>query len=184
MTDSKDRLRPVHAWFEKPAWDWLLVLIVVAVMALTSMSAGAFGIQEIPNDTRRALYQTTTTICGTLLGLTLTSVSILNTALQRETSSLTPWASGSQMRGTIAGMFFSSVRALAIGVLVGLVALIGDSEANTGSPWIQIVLMSAAVLVGARMVRMLWALSLIVRTPSATPSTVSGTRPPVTDDEY
>lgn len=184
MTNARDRLRPVHIWFEKPAWDWLLVLTVVAVLALTSMSAGDFGIQEIPTDTRRALYQTVTTICGTLLGLTLTSVSILNTALQRETSSLTPWASGSPMRGTIAAMFFSSVRALAVGVLAGLIALIGDSDAKVGSPWVQILVVSTAVLVAARMMRMLWALSLIVRAPSAAPSTAHVTRPPVTDEEY
>lgn len=182
MTIPKDRLRPVHAWFERTAWDWLLVTGTVALAALISLGAGAYGTQEVAPDTRRALYQTVTTITGTLLGLTLTSVSILNTALQRETSTLTPWTGASPMRGTIASMFFGSVRALGIGVVVGLVALVGDSEAKTGSPWTQIALTAAMVLVTARVTRMLWALSLIVKAP--VPSTPARPRPPVTDEEY
>ncbi len=176
--------KSVGYWFAKPWVDWLLLALAAGICICISWRHGAWGLENLKPETRRALYQTLTTISGTLLGLTLTSISVLNSALRQSMSSVAARLVTPARKQAVARLFFAAVRGLAASLGVSLYALLSDSEAPTGRPLVQAVVLAVVVLSCLRIARTLWALSLIVSASSVAPMESSTPRPAITDDEY
>lgn len=175
---------PVGAWFQAPAWD----LAAAAVAAMTAFSLAVwvenFGLQQLAPDTRRAVYQTVSTVTGTLLGLVLTSISVLNTVLKQPVEELTAKKLTPGRKRAVASLFFAAVRALAFGLIGSLSALIFDSDVRIGRAWAQALVVGIVILLVLRLSRALWALSLVVAGTAAAPApAIPANRPPVTDDD-
>lgn len=158
----------------------------VAGLAAAAVScwAGSWGLEELSPATRRALYQTLTTVSGTLLGLALTSISVLNTALRQPVSSLTAKAITTDRKQSVAQLFFAAVRALALSSAVYVFALLADTEGHAGSRLVQAGVLATVLLGALRITRTFWALSLIIATSAAAPAEVRPTKPPISDQEY
>lgn len=173
----------VSRWFQHPAADLGIALIVGLAAVAVSYWIGSWGLEELRPATRRALYQTLTTVSGTLLGLALTSISVLNTALRQPVSGLTAKVVTSDRKQSVAQLFFAAVRALALSTVVYVVALLADTEARAGSKWLQASVLATALLGALRIGRTFWALSLIIATSATAPADIRPSRPPITDDE-
>lgn len=162
-------------WFTRPSTDWL----IIALLALAAWWARELDwsttFTDLPNATRRATYQTLATVSGTMLGLTLTSISILNSMLRQPAESMLARVTATS-GPTISGIFFACVRSLALALGLSVVALIRDSEQVPGGYWVPVVLGSACVLVSLRLTRMLYGLSLLTNAsrtamPTSRPTT-------------
>jgi hypothetical protein len=154
-------------WFTRPGTDWVVIgLLGLLVWWFRDIDWSA-PFTTLPSATRRATYQTLATVSGTMLGLTLTSISILNSMLRQPAESMLGRVT-STSGPTISGIFFACVRSLALALLLSVVALIHDSESQPGAYWVPVALGAVCVLVVLRLTRMLYALSLLTnasRTP-------------------
>ena len=102
-------------------------------------ASGRVGlIRDLTPDTRRAVYQTAATLSGTLLGLVLTSISVLNTLLRADLEQLTAGRMRPKTQRRAGSLFFSAVRALGVALLVFLALLVTDTGpapvATTAAP--------------------------------------------------
>lgn len=184
MTRPQPYPAVARLWFERPATDLLVVFAVAAGTLAWSTWQGPFWLQRLEPDTRRAVFQTLSTISGTLLGLVLTSISVLNTVLRQPMSGLLESTLHPGRRRAVASLFFAAVRALALALVLNLVALVWDSDAQTGGRWAQSLALAAFVLVALRMGRTLWALALVVTASATDGSKTQQVMTPISDDEY
>lgn len=176
--------RVLSSWFERPWVDLAVAAMAAIAAALVSWRLSSWGLEELKPATRRALFQTLTTVSGTLLGLALTSISVLSTTLRQPISGLTARFITPPRKQAVARLFFAAVRALALSTVVCIYALVTDTETSGGSPWVQACVLAVAVLGALRIARTFWALSLIISTSVASPADVRPTRLPISDDEY
>ena len=174
----------IRRWFENPWWDWVGAGAVLSLVAWCSLHSGPLGLQGLEPDTRRAVYQTLTTVSGTLLGLVLTSISVLNTVLRQPMTTLASKIVTPVRRQAVGKLFFAAIRALAIALDVNLFALLTDSDAAVGRGLTQSAVLAGLVLIVARLARAMWALALIVGASAIAPSAPAPARPPISDDEY
>ena len=167
-------------WFEYPIVDWIFLIIVFCV--------GYFGFTRninsqtwFPTDTRRSVYQACMTISGTLLGLTVTSISVLNNLIQKFIKDFPYFVKEKEIAGRISILFFSAVKGLAFGVLVFLFALVQVSVDSNASRYIPILSISTLLFIVSRLTRMFWALSIILAIAS---KPVKAESTPITKAEY
>lgn len=176
--------RPVRVWFQRPAWDLPIAAVLAVGLWYGSTRAGPYWLQSLDIETRRAVYQTLTTLSGTLLGLVLTSISVLNTVLRQPLDAFAESALHPDRKQAVARLFFAAVRALALGVAVNLVVLIWDTKADVGGRWAQAIAIGVLALVICRVARMLWALALVVAVSTRGSSPAKRPPPAISDDEY
>ena len=149
-------------WFEYPVIDWLLLTLIFCV--------GFFGFNRnfnsqawFPTDTRRTVYQACVTISGTLLGLSVTSISVLNSLIQKFIYKVPYFRKDKDITKRISTLFFSAVKGLGFAVLVFLFALVQVNIESNWSRYIPILGVATLFFIVSRLTRMFLALSLILR---------------------
>ena len=150
----------LFGWIEHPTWDYVIgaiagpgVTVVCAWREWGQVIASADAV------TRRTLFQILATFSGTLLGLTLTSLSIMVALLRIPVKELDVLLPGKR-RVRMVRAFISGLVGLGVALLVMLWAVLNNTKDQTaGSNVVQALVLSAAclaVLRIARVVIILW----------------------------
>ena len=185
--------RLTRVYIDWPAGDWLVVGGVLAIiswlsspepMLLSRVVDWHIGwFRDLDVATRRAVYQTMTTLSGTLLGLTLTSVSILAGLMKQDLKAATGGLLTPKRQRRVSGLFFAALRGLASALVLSFGLLIADGSQSPGGGIAQAVAMAVVALVALRLGRVIWVLSLVLSASIAAPAPESP-YPLITDDEY
>ncbi|MCW2672974.1 MAG: hypothetical protein JWP14_1563 [Frankiales bacterium] len=155
----------LRQWVNHPLLD--VGAGLVCLVGLILLSDQVTLIRELVPDTRRAIYQTAATLSGTLLGLVLTSISILNTLLRADLEALTGGRMRPRTQRRAGTLFFSATRALAVALLAFLTLVIVDTKpaagkTASGSVVAQAVALSAVLVLASRLGRVGWVLSRLL----------------------
>lgn len=150
-------------WFSVVLTDFGLSAFVFALASIISIRVYPNEHWLAAPETRRSIYQACMTVSGTLLGLTLTSISILNNSL-KDILNAHPKArlhKSHAENGT--KIFFAAVRALGLAVLVFLFALATVPSVGAWNRFVPPLALATLVLITLRLGRMLWALCLLIQ---------------------
>lgn len=184
---------PTRVFIDWPVLDWLLTGAALGLTYWLSSHPSVLGhevqwhigwLRNLEAGTRRAVYQTMTTLSGTLLGLTLTSVSILANLMKQDLSTATGGLLTPHRQKRISGLFFAGLRGLAIALLGSLVLLVADSDRVVGARLDQAIAFAILTLATCRLGRIIWVLSLVLSVSVAPAATVPVVHPRISDDEY
>lgn len=152
--------RVLFNWIDHPAWDYVIGAAVgIAVTGVSAWQHWGQVIASADAVVRRTIIQIVATFSGTLLGLTLTSLSILVGMIRtpvRELDVLLPGARKLRMVRT----FISGLFGLGVVFLVSVWAILNNTKDNTsGSNVVQLLILSAICLAAlriSRVVLVLW----------------------------
>ena len=191
--------RPSLSWLlrtfiDRPAVDWPLAAVVFACTIWLSLRHPEFvgrplgwhigWLRDLDADTRRAVYQTMTTLSGTLLGLTLTSVSILAGLMKQDLKTATGGLLTPKRQQRVSRLFFAGLRGLAMALLVSLALLVTEGGKGEGGILSQALTLTVLAFVAARVGRIIWVLSLILSSSVSPATSPSPGYPLISDDEY
>lgn len=157
--------RRLAAWFDAHRW---VDLIVVAVLVLVAFGFGSCtGIGALDGPGRRALYQTLAGLSATLFGLTMTTVSIVSSSMDKPIGGSRQGLSPALVEG-ITSRMFDLLGRLGLMLLASLALMIFDSAREQAFRLTQPVVLGAVVLVALGLLRALLLLStyLLARVPS------------------
>lgn len=164
----------LRQWVNHPILDVVAAMVCIGV--LLCLRSQVSLVRGLAPDTRRALYQTAATLSGTLLGLVLTSISILNTLLRADLEQLTEGRMKPRTQRRAGSLFFSAVRALGVALLVYLALLILDTKpgppptaARLGGQLAQALALAIALLLVSRVSRVVWVLSRLLHVSAGAP---------------
>lgn len=150
----------LFVWIEHPALDYLLG--AAAGVGITGISAWQDWGQLIASAdavVRRTIIQIIATFSGTLLGLTLTSLSILVGMIRSPVKELEVLLPGTR-KVEMARTFLSGVFGLGLVLLMSLWAILNNTkDGSVGSNSVQILVLAATCLAAlriARVVLILW----------------------------
>lgn len=161
-TEILDPGHQVTRWFVGHQWvDW--VMAVVAATLLWRLCRD-IGVGSLDSAGRRATYQTVAGLSGTLLGLTMTTISVLASNIEKPIGG-SPKGLPKDLVVGISKPMFGLLRVLGLAVVVALIALVGDTAtaAVKGAPWPQPFLGALAITVLLRLTRVLTLLSHLLK---------------------
>ncbi len=161
----------VYYWVHHPAVDYALGAVVGGgVTGLAAWRGWGQLIASADAATRRALFQVVAAFSGTLLGLTLTSLSILVGLIRSPVVLLDKLLPG-QRKVRATGTFISSLVGLAWVFVLCLWALINDTKEHTaGSSVVQAFILGGLALAALRTSRVVWVLWKMVRVTATAPT--------------
>lgn len=143
-----------------PWRDYIAALLLMgALVAVDRFVVSIFPL-DLDDFSRRAVYQTLATLSGTLLGLTLTAISVLYNVLSQGTP-LLDRALGANRKAATIDLFMSTVRGLFLGFVVFLFALMADSG-QSGVVSVQIIALGMLGFVLVRVGRVVYLLSTLL----------------------
>ncbi|OBC15400.1 hypothetical protein A5784_03035 [Mycobacterium sp. 852013-50091_SCH5140682] len=156
MTSSRYSARWRYYWVHH---IWLDIVPAAAVIAVWSLLARQdvvpFGLSHVPPDTRRALYQSLSSIAATMGGVTLTSISLLLNLIRVPTGPVELPAADERRIGQAFLGVLPWQGALFAGALI---AITMDATRSGGYPWLQIVLLALATAGLCSIGRVFWIL--------------------------
>ncbi len=176
--------RIVTPWFDRPALDWIVLMVACAGAYLSFRNVFCDWTASPMEATRRALYQSLMTVSGTLLGLTLTCISILSSAWSRPVSPAAALYLTRDVRLRVSRLFFAAVRGLAVAFGVAMVGLLLSSREGEVQIALAALTLGCVILVVSRLTRMLRALSLVLEASAPSDEVVSPLGQPIGDDEF
>lgn len=144
---------------KRPSVDYV---ILVAVTWASYHFWTSHGISDLDNTGRRAVYQTGAAISTAMFGLTMTSISILISNVDK---AFVGFANGlpNATRVGIARTMFALLRALACFVLFACALLIADTATTkSNADFVHAAFVGAAVVVAARTARVTFLLANMV----------------------
>lgn len=152
----------VSRWFVGHQWIDLVALLVVAFVLWRFCRD--LGSGSLDPAGRRAAYQTVAGLSGTLLGLTMTTISVLASNIEKPIGG----SPKGLPKGLVVGIskpMFGLLRTLGLTLVVALIAVVGDTAAGsaTGAPWPQPVLGALAVMACLRLTRVLTLMSHLLK---------------------
>ena len=197
-TEIEPRRRPpraIRTFIDRPSFDWVVAVGVFGItgwLSLRSPEALSLSvkvlhigwIRDLDVGTRRAVYQTMTTLAGTLLGLTLTSVSILAGLMKQDLKAATGGLLTPRRQRRVSVLFFAGLRGLGIALLVSLALLIVDGGRAQGGLVAQALTFTVLAFGAARVCRIIWVLSLILSSSVGSGASPSTVYPLISDEEY
>ena len=151
---------PLKRFIVRRQWiDWLLALIA-------GYAAHRYWnhhtLLDLDPTGRRSVYQTASAIATALFGLTMTSISILMSNLDKPLGGL-PGGMPSGLIRALSRTMFGLMRASAALLLAGVTLLIIDTQPKEdGFSWTTALLAGLAVAIGARMLRVTYLLSRVL----------------------
>lgn len=162
---SRNILDPGHRvsrWLVGHQWIDLVAALTAALL-LWSLCRD-LGLGSLDPVGRRATYQTVAGLAGTLLGLTMTTISVLASNIDKGIGG-SPKGLPKDLVVGISKPMFGLLRVLGLALVVALIALVGDtgSAAVIGAAWPQPVLGALAVTVLLRLWRVLTLLSHLLK---------------------
>lgn len=158
--DLLDPGRPVARFFARTPWTDVVVAVLVALIAL--WLASDIGIVSLDGPARRSLYQTVAGLSGTLFGLTMTSISILAASIDKPLGGMPKGMPQSLVVG-LGHPMFALLRTLGLMLTATLTMMVLDTTANRGAPLSQAILLSVACAAAARIWRVLFLLSYLLK---------------------
>jgi len=133
-------------------------VVTAAFIGWAEWLDGASVIDSLLMGNRGPVYGTLATIFGTLLGFTITAASIV---LGFSSSPRLRIVRESTHYATLWRVFGSTIRALALATVVGLIALIVDRD-SAPRHWILYVVVFGFVLSSVRIARAIWVLENVI----------------------
>ncbi len=158
--------RVLALWFARPILDLVPAAILVVVILRWVHTDLFFARLDPPG--RRASYQTLASLAGTLLGFTVTSVSVLLTNQQQRMGGFAEGLPVGTVRSLVR-VLFGFAYSLAAGCVAGLVLLAYDTTHQHGQPVAQALLLAGLLIVVARFARVLMFLRRLVVARAARP---------------
>ncbi len=152
----------VSRWLVGHQWIDLVAFLVVALVLWRFCRD--LGLGSLEPAGRRAVYQTVAGTSGTLLGLTMTTISVLASNIEKPIGG-SPKGLPRDLVVGISKPMFGLLRTLGLTLVVGLIAVVGDSAAASasGALWPQPVLGALAVTACLRLTRVLTLMSNLVK---------------------
>lgn len=147
-----------HSWLENSWQDF-----VPALGALALFWLGPAPLAAVPFDSRHTLYQVSIVASVTLLGFTITSVSVLVNLIRTPVSAVDKIlrAEGkARLGGTFLDCFWG-VGALLCAAVIGFVHD-GASDADYTTRWVEALYLAAVVLAALRFIRIAGILRLLI----------------------
>lgn len=144
--------KPLTRWFVGHQGADLILAVVAC--GLVWLLCHDVALPELDASGRRAAYQTIAGLCATLLGLTMTTVSVLASNIDKPIGG----SSKGIPQGLVIGIsmrMFGLIRALGLSVAISLLLLLVDTSAAHGAVWPQPVLGALTVVVALRLTRVL-----------------------------
>jgi hypothetical protein len=193
--ESREALSPAtRAFINFPVLDWAGAVIVFALVSWLSLRhPEAFGqslhwrigwIRDLDAGTRTAVFQTMTALSGTLLGLTLTSVSILAGLMKQDLATATRGLLTPRRQKRVSRLFFAGLRGLAVALLVSFALMGGTGDQVSVGPATQALAFTVTLFAVARLGRIVWVLALVLDASVPTGAQTAGEYPLISDDEY
>lgn len=142
--------------------QWLDLFVSVGIATLLWWQAGDSALGSLDGIGRRAAYQTVAGFSATLLGLTMTTISILAGNMDKPLGGAPKGMPASLVVG-LARPMFGLMRACGLAALGALVLLVTDTGSDVGTAFAQPILGAALVAIVLRMVRVLGLLSNLLR---------------------
>lgn len=194
LTSARRPRLPTRIFIDRPSADLVLAGTVFVVLWWLSLKdpwlfKDGFDwrvewLTHLEVNTRRAVYQTMATLSGTLLGLTLTSVSILSNLMKQDLATATGGLLKPRHQHRVSGLFFAGIRGLGVTLVISFALLISDGSRVEGDRLAQNFALAVVVLAVMRLGRIIWVLSLVMNVSVAAGPPSKPENPPITDDEY
>jgi hypothetical protein len=141
-------------------YDLVLALIssILVILVIEQLWGRSQVIQTL-NGTRQGIYGALASIAGSLLGFSITTVSIVMGFIQAPQLQI---LRESRHHQTLYDVFFSTIRYLALAVALPLVALFMDRD-NAPSIWVCYAVLVITAIATMRLYRSMWALGRVIR---------------------
>lgn len=169
MTLKVSRLdKTLYAWVEHPILDIVAAGgIAAGVTGLSAWQEWGQIIASADAGARRAVFQVVATTSGTMLGLTLTSLSILVGLIRSPVAQLEQVLPGNRTI-RMARTFVSALLALGAVFMLAVWAILNNTKDGTpGSTLVQAMILAALVLAALRIYRVVWILWKMLQITSA-----------------
>lgn len=155
--------RKIRRWLAAHQWPEIAAATVAAMLALWFLRCS--GISDLDATARRALYQTLAGLSATLFGLTMTTISVLASSIDKPIGGSPKGLPTSLLRGLMKPML-GLLRALGALVLIALAMLVLDT--NHPQPhWVtQPLILGCGFVVIVRVTRVLSLLSNLLKARS------------------
>ena len=155
-------ISPLTKWYERHflAIEFLLALLVAGSFALyTEVWWGRPHLGSSLNGNRQAIYSTSASIAGSLLGFALAAVSIILAVGQMPRFRL---LRESSQRHQIFAIFFQAIGWLAVTTAWSLACLVADKD-QSPRPILLYVLVALGAVCAARIYRCVWVLRSVTQ---------------------
>ena len=150
-----DRHSGLRSLWRRGYLDYV-VAAVSAVVVLILVESEMVALPALDQIGRRAVYQTLTTLSGTLMGLTITAASLLLANLDKPIAALRNGLPAKAAQSLVRSVF-QLVRSLGLLCLINLMLLVVNTDLNSQSGlWPVVLEVLAGAVVVARFVRMLY----------------------------
>lgn len=139
-----------------------LVPAAAVIVFLWWSQAGDGLLTDLGEQGRRSLYQTIATISTTMLGLTMTTISILAASIDKPLGGSPRGIPQTLVKG-LAKPMFGLARTLGITLIVALALLVTGTITTNANWWAAPVLAALAVVIGLRITRVMFLLSNLLQ---------------------
>lgn len=168
MTPSSGGSAPQILRPSNSAVRWLVArqsvdfIFVLFLACLVWWKAGEIGLPNLDGTGRRATYQTLAGLSATLLGLTMTTISVLASNLDKAIGGSPKGLPPTLVVGIIRPMF-GLLRVLGFTLATSLLLLVLDTSAPSGAIWVQPLLSVLLTMAGLRLTRVSVLLSNLLK---------------------
>lgn len=148
-------------WLENPWTETLVAVVTFTILML--IAAVPAPLASIPADTRHGLYQVSVTASVTLLGLTMTSVSVLVSLIRAPLTAIARVLKP-EGKARLGSVFLSCMWAMLAMLCASVIAFThdGTSVNNTPVKWVELIYVVIAAVAALRLVRIAAVLRLLI----------------------
>lgn len=154
--------RIVLLWARGHLWDHVGLMIVALWIFVCWKADAPILLTEVAPEARRAFFQTTATVAGTIAGLTFTSISIMINLVKTPMSTLDRIIDSAEKR-KVGDVFLSVLPKLLLTLALALVTIAIEPTRDNGIWWVEGLTLWFALATVSGMARVVWVLKRLLK---------------------